>query len=81
MPMSRTDHIGLDKLKNDVSELWNKAVGERTMIVYNTGVKSLTKFLLLNNIINSIQTLPEVSEDIFLLYIAYCYKTLCIKHS
>ena len=73
--------MGLDKLKEDVSELWNKAVGDRTMSVYSTGVKSFTKFLLLNNFINSSQTLPEVSEDIFLLYIAYCYKTLCIKHS
>ena len=73
--------MGLDKLKDDVSELWNKAVGDRTMTVYNTGVKSFTKFLLLNNIIESVQPLPEVSEDIFLLYIAYCYKTLCIKYS
>ena len=37
MPTSRTDHMGLDKLKDDVSELWNTAVGERTMTVYNTG--------------------------------------------
>ena len=38
MPTSRTDHMGLDKkLKDDVSELWNKAVDERTMTVYNTG--------------------------------------------
>ena len=37
MPTSRTDHMGLDKLKDNVSELWNKAVGERTMTVYNTG--------------------------------------------
>ena len=37
MPTSRTDHMGLDKLKDDVSELWNKTVGERTMTVYNTG--------------------------------------------
>lgn len=81
MPTTRTDHMGLKELQDDVSELWNKAVGDKTMIVYNTGVKSFTKFLLLNNIINSVQTLPEVSEDIFLLYIAYCYKTLHIKHS
>ena len=37
MPTSRTDHMGLDKLKDDVSELWNKAVGDRTKTVYNTG--------------------------------------------
>ena len=37
MPTSRTDHMGQDKLKDNVSELWNKAVGERTMTVYNTG--------------------------------------------
>ena len=73
--------MGLDELRVEVSELWNKAVGDRTMTVYNTGVKSFTKFLLLNNITNSVQTLPEVSEDTFLLYIAYCYKTLNIKHS
>ena len=73
--------MGLDELRDEVSELWNKAVGDRTMTVYNTGVKSFTKFLLLNNITNSVQTLPEVSEDTFLLYIAYCYKTLNIKHS
>ena len=64
-----------------MSELWNKAVGDRTMSVYSTGVKSFTKFLLLNNVIHSSQSLPEVSEDIFLLYIVYCYKTLCIRHS
>ena len=63
--------MGLDELRDEVSELWYKAVGDRTMTVYNTGVKSFTKFLLLNNITNSVQTLPEVSEDTFLLYIAY----------
>ena len=73
--------MGLGKLKENVSELWNIAMGERKMIVYNTGVKSFAKFLLLNNIKNSTQTLAEVSENIFLLYIAYCYRTLCIKHS
>ena len=73
--------MGLDRLKDDVSEVSNKAVGDQTMTVYNTDVNNFTKFLLLNNIIESVQPLLEVSEDIFLLYIAYCYKTLCIEHS
>ena len=29
LPTSRTDHIGLDKLKDDVSELWNKTEGKK----------------------------------------------------
>ena len=49
-----------------------------------TGTLSLNttnQFLLLNNIANNVKMLPELSENVFLQYIAYCYNTLQIKHS
>ena len=57
--------MGLKELKDEVSELWNSAVSDRTLVAYNTAVKSFKTFLLLNNITDSVQSLPEVPEDIF----------------
>ena len=51
------------------------------MATYKSGVKSFKTFLLLNNIANNVKMLPELSENVFLQYIAYCYNTLQIKHS
>lgn len=76
-----TDYMEIDKLRNEVSSLWNSALSERTLLAYKTAVKSFKTFMLLNNFTSSVQTLPIVSENVLLLYIAYCHKTLQIKHS
>ena len=49
-------------------------------MAYATAVKSFKTFLLLNNITKSMVSLPEISEDIIIMYIAYCHKTLCIRY-
>lgn len=36
---------------------------------------------MLRNICSDVRTLPEVTEDVFILYIAYCFDTLHIKHT
>ena len=36
---------------------------------------------MMNNISSDVRTLPEVTEDVFILYIAYCFDTLHIKYS
>ena len=36
---------------------------------------------MMNNILSDVRTLPEVTEDVFILYIAYYFNTLHIKFS
>ena len=44
-------------------------------------LKSFKTFLMMNNISSDVRTLPEVTEDVFILYIAYCFDILHIKYS
>lgn len=73
--------MGVTNLNNTVSVLWDNALSERTLSTYSAGVNSFKTFLLLNNISSDVRKLPEVTEDVFILYIAYCFDTLQIKHS
>ena len=52
----------LKELKDEVSEHWNSAVCDGTLIAYNTALKSFKTFLLLNNITGSVKSLPEVPD-------------------
>ena len=68
--------MGVTNLNNTVSLLWDNALSERTLSTYSAGVNSFKTFLLLNNISNDVRKQPEVTEDVFILYIAYCFDTL-----
>lgn len=81
MPSTSSDTLGIEKLNNAVSRIWNNALSERTLATYKAGVNSFKTFLMLRNICSDVRTLPEVTEDVFILYIAYCFDTLHIKHT
>ena len=81
MSSTSTDTMGVTNLNNTVSLLWDNALSERTLSTYSAGVNSFKTFLLLNNISSDVRKLPEVTEDVFILYIAYSFDTLQIKHS
>ena len=81
MSSTSTDTMGVTNLNNTVSLLWDNALSERTLSTYSAGVNSFKTFLLLNNISSDVRKLSEVTEDVFILYIAYCFDTLQIKHS
>ena len=67
--------MGLEDLNQTVSTLWDYAVSERTSVTYETGLRAFKACLLLNNLGHNTDILPELSENIFLLFIAHCYKT------
>ena len=81
MPNTSSDTLGIDNVNDTVSLIWDNAVSERTHSTYSAGVKSFRTFLMLNNICKDVTVLPEVTEDVFIRYIAYCFDTLHIKHS
>lgn len=64
-----------------VSSLWDYAVNDSTLKNYDTALNSFKTFLLLNNLATNMDKLPAVSEDVLLLYIAHCYKTLQLKYT
>ena len=74
------NHLGVNNLNDTVAFLWDNVVSDRTMATYKSGVQCFKRFLLLNNIVNSVETLPDLQVDIFLQFIAYCYNALQIKH-
>lgn len=73
--------MGVADLRQTVTSLWDYAVSDTTLSAYETAVRSFKRFLLLYTLASSVHTLPEVKEEVFLLYIAHCYKTLKIKYS
>ena len=81
MPNTSSDTMGIDNLNNTVSVIWDNALSERTLSTYSAGVKSFKTFLMLNNVCGDVRNLPEVTEDVFIHYIAYCFDTLHIKYS
>ena len=68
-------------LNQTISSLWNYALSSRTLAAYETGVQSYKTFLMMNNLIFSMDSLPVVSEDVLMLYVAHCYKTLKLKYT
>ena len=81
MSSATPDNMGLKDLNQTVSSLWDYAVSERTFVTYKTGLRVFKTFLLMNNLVHNTDTLPELPEDIFLLFIAHCYKTLKLRHT
>lgn len=74
-------NLGLNDLNHTVSLLWDCALSSRTIAAYETGLNSFKTFLLMNNIMSSVQCLPTVSEDVIILYIAHCFKTLKLRYT
>lgn len=81
MSAATTTNLGLNDLNLTVSSLWNSALSTRTLSAYETGLQSFKTFLIMNNLVSSMESLPVVSEDIVMLYIAHCYKTLKIRYT
>ena len=64
-----------------MKSLWDCVLSKNTLITYETAVKSFKLFLVMNNLVQSSNTLPVVSEDNIILYIAHCYKTLKLRYT
>lgn len=81
MSGARPSDLALSDLNKTVSCLWDYAVSKRTSSTYDSAVRTFQTFLLMNNLVQTTDPLPHVSEDIFLLYIAHCFKTLQLQYS
>ena len=86
MPSTSSDTVGIEKLNNTVSRIWNNALSERTLATYKAGFNSFKTYLMLRNICSDVRnnskklrTLPERTKDVFILYIAYCFDTLHVN--
>lgn len=80
MPTATAAHLGLKDLNETVTSLWSHALSRRTLTAYETGLQSFKTFLLMNNLVHNMDSLPRVSEDILLMYIAHCYRNLQLKY-
>lgn len=75
---------GTMELKSVVNKLWRNSVTTNTRQVYDTGFMTYIRFLLLSGIVNYF--LPDyrnvvVSEELLLLFVAFCYSKLQISYS
>ena len=64
-----------------MSSSWNSALSSRTLSAYETGLQSFKTFLIMNNLVSTMESLPVVSEDIVMIYIVHCYKTLKLRYT
>lgn len=67
-------------LTEAITHLWQHSVKPRTRAAYNTGFTCFERFLLMNGISWSAQTLPPISEDILLYFVAHCYHNLRLHY-
>ncbi|XP_061196397.1 uncharacterized protein LOC133204666 [Saccostrea echinata] len=67
-------------LQTVVSELWDRATGDKTRRQYQIGFQSFLRFVSLMNL-NSSNGLPIVSEKVFIQYVSYCYSELQLSYS
>jgi hypothetical protein len=67
-------------LNNAVEQLWTWSVSKRATNVYETGFSHYKRFLLLNNI-NFVNTMPPISEDILIYFVAHCSKILNLHYT
>ncbi|XP_021367462.1 uncharacterized protein LOC110459501 [Mizuhopecten yessoensis] len=68
------------ELNQTVNDLWDSALTSSTRGVYHTGFTAYKTFLLLSGV-NWLCTMPPVSEDLLMFFVAHCFKTLNIKAS
>ncbi|XP_052098932.1 uncharacterized protein LOC127733656 [Mytilus californianus] len=66
-------------LNKAVNELWNSAIANTTRTVYDTGFRKFETFMLLNGF--QFTSLPPISEDILIYFIAHCFKILSLQYS
>ncbi|CAG2220834.1 unnamed protein product [Mytilus edulis] len=66
-------------LNQVVNELWNSATANTTRTVYDTGFRKFETFMLLNGF--QFSSLPPISEDILIYFIAHCFKILSLQYS
>ena len=67
-------------LSSVVDFLWTKAVTDGTRQTYSQGMKCFRTFLALNNL--SVDgSVPKVSEDLLIMFVAHCYSVLHLRYS
>ena len=71
--------MDMTDLNQTISSLSNYALSSRTFTAYQTGAPSYKTFLMMSNLIFSMDSLPVMSEDVLMLYTAHCYKPLKLK--
>lgn len=68
------------KLSNEVDQLWDAAVSEQTPKSYKTALDHFLQLLALCNII-TFGFLPNLSEDLLILFVTYCHYALHLSSS
>lgn len=69
-----------DELSKEVDCLWDEALSRRTLATYQSGLNCFLTFALMRGFQFPVNSLPQVSEDVLLLFVAYCQKVLCLKY-
>ena len=68
-------------LADVVDEMWCSAIASKTKQVYSSGLVQFLRFASMHNVPCSITNLPSVSENLLLLFVAYCSKHLNLSGS
>ncbi|XP_048255762.1 uncharacterized protein LOC124110922 isoform X3 [Haliotis rufescens] len=67
-------------IETDMELLWSSAVSTRTYQVYQSGVNTFLTFMTMQGFV-WITTLPPISEDILIRFVAHCYRRLLLRYS
>ncbi|XP_048257523.1 uncharacterized protein LOC124136362, partial [Haliotis rufescens] len=67
-------------IEADIELLWSSAVSTRTYQVYQSGVNAFLTFMTMQGFVWT-TTLPPISEDILIRFVAHCYRRLLLRYS
>lgn len=68
-------------MNQTVKTLWKHAVANKTRESYNVGYTHFERFMLLNNVHLHADSLPPISEEILIYFVAYCFRHLNLQYS
>lgn len=71
-----------DDLNQDLSFLWDNALSKSTLATYASALSSFLTFLAISAIVPAWPpyTLPDISEQIVIRYVAYCQHSLHLRY-
>ncbi|XP_069109055.1 uncharacterized protein [Argopecten irradians] len=72
--------IAVHDLNDDVDLLWDSALSRSTQATYQSGLNCFLTFVLMQGIGFPKNFLPQINEDLLILFVTHCQRTLHLKY-
>lgn len=74
-----TSYVPDDELIGAVDCLWEAALSDKTQATYKSGLNCFLTFVLMRGIQCASNSLPDINEDLLILFVTHCHQALQFK--